>query len=515
MMVATSSSVLFLCPPSLSPLSRARPPPRKLFSVGDGAVAEYTSIAVRPILSSSSSSTANTISQAPIATDAHLQSFNAWLSQKGVLSSSSCVRPQQCGDSQGLGLFAHARPIGQGEEVLSVPQELWMTVAAARAHPDIGPFCENLRPWVALVLFLLYEKARPSSPWRPYLDILPSTLDSPLFWSDEELAQLEGTQLLGSILGYQQHVESEYSTLLAEIISPNPQLFDQSLFTQEAFLWAFGILRSRTFPPLTGDDLALVPLADLVNHGMVMNMEGPSWEKKSSGFFPRRDYLTLRAPGSVKEGEQVVMQYGKKKSNGQLALDYGFVECSPRTTAVRDSFVLTLEISESDRFFGDKIDIAELNGLNSTVYFDLVYEQGIPDEMLPFLRLVALSGTDAFLLEALFRNSVWGHLQSPVSRENEEAVCKAVLDGCRSAIAGFPTTMEEDMNLLKGRQLSPRLEMAVAIRLGEKRVLEELQLSFESQLANLDQLEYYAERRLRGLGLLDDKGDMTPWVFEG
>lgn len=66
--------------------------------------------------------------------------------------------------------------------------------------------------------------------------------------------------------------------------------------------------------------------------------------------------------------------------------------------------------------------------------------------------------------------------------------------------------------MLKGGQLSSKLEMAVAIRLGEKRVLEELQLSFENELANLDQLEYYAERRLRGLGLLDDKGDITPWV---
>lgn len=140
---------------------------------------------------------------------------------------------------------------------------------------------------------------------------------------------------------------------------------------------------------------------------------------------------------------QVFMQYGKVKSNGQLALDYGFVECSPRNTAVRDSFILTLELSESDRFFGDKIDIAEYNGLGATVYFDLIYEQGIPENMLPFLRLVALSGPDAFLLEALFRNSVWGHLQSPVSRENEEAVCKAVLDGCRFALAGYPTTMDE------------------------------------------------------------------------
>mgnify|MGYP002775787807 FL=1 len=73
-----------------------------------------------------------------------------------------------------------------------------------------------------------------------------------------------GTQIIGSILGYRQHVESEYKKLLEETIIPNPRLFDESVFTFEAFLWAFGILRSRTFPPLTGDDLALVPLADLV-----------------------------------------------------------------------------------------------------------------------------------------------------------------------------------------------------------------------------------------------------------
>lgn len=38
---------------------------------------------------------------------------------------------------------------------------------------------------------------------------------------------------------------------------------------------------------------------------MVTNVDGPSWEKKNCGFFPRREYLTLRAPVAVKKGEQV------------------------------------------------------------------------------------------------------------------------------------------------------------------------------------------------------------------
>ena len=140
---------------------------------------------------------------------------------------------------------------------------------------------------------------------------------------------------------------------------------------------------------------------------------------------------------------QLVMQYGKNKSNGQLALDYGFVECSSMRSAVRDSFMLTLEIPESDRFYGDKLDIAELNGLDTTVYFDLIYGEGLPENMLPYLRLIALNGPDAFLLEALFRNSVWDHLQLPISQENEEAVCDMILEGCNSALSGYPTSINE------------------------------------------------------------------------
>ena len=41
------------------------------------------------------------------------------------------------------------------------------------------------------------------------------------------------------------------------------------------------------------------------------------------------------------------------------------------------------------------------------------------------------AGPDAFLMEALFRNEVWGHMQAPVSRVNEEAVCQSMIDGCR------------------------------------------------------------------------------------
>ena len=445
------------------------------------------------------------------------QELWSWAKVQGVQS--EAVRPAE--GSEGLGLVAQ-RQVNAGEEVVTVPEALWINVATAQASPRIGPFCENLKPWVGISLFLIHEFYNSNSKWRPYLDSLPKTLDSPLLWSEEELQELQGTQLLGSVAGYLEFLESEFTGLSEQVFEPNSEIFDPEVYTYEAFRWAFGILRSRTFAPLIGDDLALVPIADLVNHGVGLSDDIPSWIKKKPGQIwnlgkENSHVLALRASATFQSGEQVLMQYGRTKSNAELALDYGFVERETESQHVggsdRDSLALTLEVSPEDRFVDDKVDILELNGLQCSMQFDLPRGQGPPDVMITFLRLSTLSGTDAFLLEALFRNEAWSHLSLPVSRENEEAVCTSMLDGLRAALAEYHTTIEEDLDILGREDLSKRKEMAVVVRLGEKRVLEELQTWFEARLAGLDSIEYYADRRLRDLGLLDDKGFMTPWVF--
>ncbi|KAG0480143.1 hypothetical protein HPP92_011001 [Vanilla planifolia] len=89
--------------------------------------------------------------------------------------------------------------------------------------------------------------------------------------------------------------------------------------------------------------------------------------------------------------------------------------------------------------------------------------------MLPYLGLVALGGTDAFLLESLFRNSVWGHLELPVSRANEETICRIIQDACHSALSYYHTTIEEDEKLMEKEFKNPRSEIAVAIRAERRR----------------------------------------------
>lgn len=47
------------------------------------------------------------------------------------------------------------------------------------------------------------------------------------------------------------------------------------------------------------------------------------------------------------------------------------------------------------------------------------------------------------------------------------------------------------------------------VRLGEKEALDTTLRFFEERASRLKELEYYQERRLRVLGLLDDNGNST------
>ncbi|XP_022972838.1 ribulose-1,5 bisphosphate carboxylase/oxygenase large subunit N-methyltransferase, chloroplastic-like isoform X2 [Cucurbita maxima] len=432
----------------------------------------------------------------------NVHTFWQWLRQEGMVSSKTHVKPAIF--PEGLGL-ATTKDLSKNEVVLEVPKRFWINPDAV-TDSEIGNACSGLKPWVSVALFLIRENLKDDSRWRRYLDILPPQTDSTVFWSEEELEELQGTQLLSTTLNVKEYVKSEFLKVEEQILRHHNDLFPSPV-TLDDFFWAFGILRSRAFSRLRGQNLVLIPFADLVNHSVSVTSEEHACEVKApAGLFSWDVLFSLRSPTSVKAGEQVFIQYDLKKSNAELALDYGFIE--PKSD--RNAYTLTFEIPESDPFFDDKLDIAETNGLGETAYFDIVLERPFPPAMLPFLRLLVLGGTDAYLLESLFRNSIWGNLEMPVSRANEELVCQMVRDVCEAALSAYHTTIEEDEKV-KGENLDSRLRIAVGIREGEKRVLQQLIKIFHDRELELDELEFYQDRRLKDFGLCGEQSEIIFW----
>ena len=129
-------------------------------------------------------------------------------------------------------------------------------------------------------------------------------------------------------------------------------------------------------------------------------------------------------------------------------------------------------------------------------------------------RFPSSGGGDAFLLEAVFRNVVWiEHLTLPISEENESLCADSMILGTREALAAMGGDGYEDVREANRAAEGSRAETVWLARLSEREVLESVAQFFEDRKGKLKELEFYQERRLRSLGLLDEQGASTynPW----
>lgn len=126
--------------------------------------------------------------------------------------------------------------IPQDTTLFTIPREIILNVQTSELPKQlphvfdgsIDEMDEDAAPldsWGSLILVLLYEFLRgDSSRWKPYFDVLPTSFDTPIFWNDEELKELEGTSLTAGKIG-----KNESDTMLRQKIIPvvleNPAIF--------------------------------------------------------------------------------------------------------------------------------------------------------------------------------------------------------------------------------------------------------------------------------------------------
>eukprot|EP00904_Undaria_pinnatifida_P009704 jgi/Undpi1/5864/HiC_scaffold_2.g01138.m1 len=433
----------------------------------------------------------------PDVTPGVLDAFHAWLTKSGVKLGDNIVLAGRSPLSGGRGLIT-TKAVENGQQVLAIPQSLGVTAAGVK-NSGIAKYLTGYEGWTGdtgvIALQLLWERARgEKSVMAPWIAAMPAKgeLELPLFWDKEDLALADASSTRG-ISGFSADVDEDYAWLNQNAFAKNPTVFHADKFGPDDFRWAVGVALSRSF--FVNGELRLTPLIDFANHSSSRVVQEPTGG--STGLFGSAA-VVLRAARSYEAGEEFLVSYGPKGAAGYLE-ENGFV---PPVSGSEVTCELEFTVPAEDKFFDDKEDVLQLNGLGTSSTFDLT-AVGLPDgELVQFLRLLCLSGDDSFLLESIFRNEVWEFMMEPVSRNNEQAMNEMLSTRCQNELEGFFGSAKQDEDIMSRKEeATERQLLCASVRQAERVALQMTQKWCETDNKALDRKEYYQERRLKDLQL--------------
>jgi histone-lysine N-methyltransferase SETD3 len=251
---------------------------------------------------------------------------------------------------RGVHTKSHAPP---NTLLMSIPRRCLITVEMGQATP-IGQAILHADldldapKHIFLMIYLLWDRKVNGSTsfFYPYYEILPQTLHNmPIFWTRQELAELDGSYLQHQIADRNQAITEDYNA----ICQVSPQM--RELCTLDEFKWARMCVCSRNFGlQMDGHRTsALVPHADMLNH---YRPRETKWT-----FDEDRQAFTITSLQHIGMGAQVYDSYGQK-CNHRFLLNYGFaVEDNRELDGFCPNEVpLELYVAPDDLLFTEKLE---------------------------------------------------------------------------------------------------------------------------------------------------------------
>jgi hypothetical protein len=265
------------------------------------------------------------------------------------------------------------------------------------------------------------------------------------------------------------------------IFSRFPAQFPLDKYTYDLFIWAFIMLLSRAARLSSksgGEELALVPYADLMNHSPYSNTYIDA-QRSGLPLLSRTEEVALYADRSYKKFEQVFINYGEK-SNADLLLLYGFaLERNPF-----NAVDISVGLSKNDPLYNQKKAYLDRAGRGAfSVRFPLQQDR-YPSELIDFLRLLLVEPEDLGLTTL---DNV--DFNEPISPSLERRVLTTMIGICESYLEQYPTTADEDDKLINDKNMislfSRQQRMAIKLRVSEKRILQQTITAVKEELLRL------------------------------
>lgn len=240
-----------------------------------------------------------------------------WGVEQGVWCPGWTIKEQSSGDRCAIA----TEEIEEGAVLCRVPRmSAWVVtedepprVPASFLYPGywLSDDVKSEKGWfLKLAAKLLYEKhLGVGSKWFPYIQMLPTHIDTLVHWSDRELLELQSPRLMEEVQQSRAWLEEAHAEFCSFLALSAPVPFEE-------FRWALDCVRSRTFKHKA--QWAMLPLADMFNH------HSAARESKFE-YNELLDAFDLCAAAPVQAGGEVGISYGALTNNKLLAF-YAFCE---------------------------------------------------------------------------------------------------------------------------------------------------------------------------------------------
>jgi len=223
--------------------------------------------------------------------------------------------------------------------VLTVPLHQCWSATRAKQVPELASMC-SLPDEDLMALHLLLERAKGPKAWNAaHLRSLPGEYDMTVFWSDADLARLDG-DLQATSRKLATQVQADFAAVIKTAQSAGDDgMLLQAGIDLESFKWAKATLWSRCTDLSVGKDAApqrfLVPGFDLANCDPSLPV----------GHSVSETNVVLKAGRDLEKGEELCINYGPHP-NSHLLLWYGFVMDENPCTSITIEFPVDAAAAE-------------------------------------------------------------------------------------------------------------------------------------------------------------------------
>ncbi|KAE8621513.1 hypothetical protein XENTR_v10004860 [Xenopus tropicalis] len=390
-----------------------------------------------------------------------------WLKERGFQGRH--LRAAEFTDT-GRGLMA-TRDLQPGELIISLPDSCLITtetVLQSYLGKYIRTWSPPVSPLLALCTFLIAERvARERSPWKPYLDVLPSSYSCPVYW-ESEIISLLPAPLRQKALEQQTEVKELHTESWSFFVSLQP-LFGGNItdiYTYGALRWAWCTVNTRTVymkhPRRHGlsaqqDVYAMAPYLDLLNHSPAVQVE--------AAFNEERRCYEIRTNSGCRKHDQAFICYGPH-DNQRLLLEYGFIAANnPHRSVYVTKDAIVGYLPPGDKQMPKKWALLGENDFLGNLTFGL---DGPSWKLLTAVKLLCLRPEEFTSWKKVILGSFVSDANERDSLELVRKICFHLLDETSCAL--------KEISLVRSQKLPDPAAAAHHLALVEALRLEELEI---------------------------------------